>query len=211
MSANVIFSISPGQRKVIAQMKAGQPVDPRHGQRAKQRSVHNTYFTLPVLIAMLSNHYGWLYQGAHNWLVLVLLMLAGALIRHSFVARHKAHVVGKRAPWEHAIVGVLALVGTAAWLMPAPQAPASAAAKAEPVSFAQVKAVLDQRCTMCHNAQLQSKNVALHTPELAKQHALAIYQQAVVQKLMPMNNATQITDDERALLARWYNAGAPVQ
>jgi hypothetical protein len=90
MSANVFFWIIPGQRKVIAQMKAGQPVDPIHGQRAKQRSVHNTYFTLPVLIAMLSNHYGWLYQGPHNWLVLVLLMLAGALIRHSFVVRHKA-------------------------------------------------------------------------------------------------------------------------
>ena len=79
------------------------------------------------------------------------------------------------------------------------------------MNFAQVKAVLDQRCTMCHNAQLQSKNVALHTPELVKQHAQAIYQQAVVQKLMPMNNATQITDDERALLARWFNAGAPIQ
>ncbi len=63
MSANVFFWIIPGQRKVIAQMKAGQPVDPIHGQRAKQRSVHNTYFTLPVLVAMLSNHYGWLYQG----------------------------------------------------------------------------------------------------------------------------------------------------
>jgi len=90
MSANVFFWIIPGQRKVIAQMRAGEPVDPIHGQRGKQRSVHNTYFTLPVLVAMLSNHYGWLTQAPHNWLVLVLLMLAGALIRHSFVARHKA-------------------------------------------------------------------------------------------------------------------------
>jgi uncharacterized membrane protein len=87
MSANVFFWIIPGQRKVIAQMKAGQAVDPIYGQRAKQRSVHNTYFTLPVLISMLSNHYGWLYQAKNNWLVLVLMMLAGALIRHSFVAR----------------------------------------------------------------------------------------------------------------------------
>ena len=98
MSANVFFWIIPGQRKVIAQMKAGQPVDPIYGQRAKQRSVHNTYFTLPVLISMLSNHYGWLYQAKNNWLVLVLIMLAGALIRHSFVARHKALVAASACP-----------------------------------------------------------------------------------------------------------------
>jgi uncharacterized membrane protein len=209
MSANVFFWIIPGQRTVIAQMKAGQPVDPIHGQRAKQRSVHNTYFTLPVLIAMLSNHYGWLYQGAHNWLVLVLLMLAGALIRHSFVARHKAHVLGKRTPWEHAVVGTLVLLGLAIWLAPPPPSAAAQAAAARPVTFAEVKAVIDQRCVMCHNAQLQNKGIALHTPELIRQHAQALHQQAVVLKLMPMNNATQITEAERALLGRWFEAGAP--
>ncbi len=213
MSANVFFWIIPGQRTVIAQMKAGQPVDPVHGQRAKQRSVHNTYFTLPVLVAMLSNHYGWLYQGAHNWAVLVLLMLAGALIRHSFVARHKAHVTSQRAPWEHAVVGTTMLVGLAVWLAPAPpSAAALAATKATaqaPAGYADVRTVIDQRCAMCHNAQLQQKNVALHTPELLRQHAQAVYQQAAVLKLMPMNNATQITDAERALIKRWYEAGAP--
>lgn len=207
MSANVFFWIIPGQRTVIRQMKAGEPVDPVHGQRGKQRSVHNTYFTLPVIIAMLSNHYGWLYQGPHNWVVLVLLMLAGALIRHSFVARHKAHVEGRRTPWEHAVVGTLILVGLAVWLKPAP-APA-AAARATPVTTAEVMAVVQQRCTVCHNAQLQQKNVALHTPELLKQHAQAVYQQSVVLKLMPMNNATQITEPERALIRLWYEGGAP--
>jgi uncharacterized membrane protein len=207
MSANVFFWIIPGQRKVIAQMKAGQPVDPIHGQRAKQRSVHNTYFTLPVLVAMLSNHYGWLYQGRHNWLVLVLLMLAGALIRHSFVARHKALVQGRRVPWEYAAAGTALLLGLAVWLAPAPAAPV--AAGAPPVTLAQVNAVAQQRCVPCHNAQVQQKNVALHTPELIRQHAQQIYQQAAVLKLMPMNNATQITDDERALIKRWYEAGAP--
>ncbi|MDH4390129.1 MAG: urate hydroxylase PuuD [Aquabacterium sp.] len=213
MSANVFFWIIPGQRTVIAQMKAGAPVDPVHGQRAKQRSVHNTYFTLPVLVAMLSNHYGWLYQGPHNWAVLVLLMLAGALIRHSFVARHKAHVLGRRAPWEHAIVGTVLLLGLAVWLAPAPpSAAALAATKAAaqaPAGYAEVRAVIDQRCALCHNAQVQQKNVALHTPELLRQHAQAVYQQASVLKLMPMNNATQITDSERLLIKRWYEAGAP--
>ncbi len=211
MSANVFFWIIPGQRKVVAQLKAGQPVDPVYGWRAKQRSVHNTYFTLPVLIAMLSNHYGWLYGGRNNWLVLVLLMLAGALIRHSFVARHKAAVQGRRAPWEHAVAGTLALVVLAFWLAPAPPSAAARAAAAKPVEFAAVRAVIDQRCALCHNAQLQSKNVALHTPELIKQHAQMVYQQAAVLKTMPLNNATQITDAERALIARWFEAGAPVQ
>ena len=211
MSANVFFWIIPGQRTVIAQLKAGQPVDPVHGQRAKQRSVHNTYFTLPVLVAMLSNHHGWLYQGAHNWAVLVLLMLAGALIRHSFVARHKARVLGQRAPWEHAVVGTALVLGLAVWLAPAPPSAAAQAAAQAPASFAAVQAVMAQRCVVCHNAQLQQKNVALHTPELLRRHALAVYQQAAVLKLMPMNNATQITDAERALIKRWYEAGAPLQ
>jgi uncharacterized membrane protein len=211
MSANVFFWIIPGQRTVVAQLRAGQPVDPVHGQRGKQRSVHNTYFTLPVIVAMLSNHYGWLYSGPNNWLVLVLLMLAGALIRHSFVARHKAHVLGKRVPWEHAVVGTLVLAGMVFWLAPPlPSAQAKAAA-AKPLSFGEVKAVVEQRCVMCHNAQLAQKNVALHTPELLKQHAQSVYQQVAVLRLMPLNNATQITDDERALVARWFDAGAPTK
>jgi uncharacterized membrane protein len=209
MSANVFFWIIPGQRTVVAQLRAGQPVDPIHGQRGKQRSVHNTYFTLPVIVAMLSNHYGWLYSGPNNWIVLVLLMLAGALIRHSFVARHKAHVQGKRTPWEHAVAGTVVVAGLVFWLAPPPQSAQAKAAAAMPAGYAEVKAVIDQRCAMCHNAALQQKNVALHTPELLKQHAQAVYQQASILKLMPLNNATQITDEERALIKRWYEAGAP--
>lgn len=214
MSANVFFWIIPGQRTVVGQMRAGQPVDPVHGQRGKQRSVHNTYFTLPVLISMLSNHYGWLYQGPNNWLVLVLLMLAGALIRHFFVSRHKAHVLGVRPAWQGAAAGVVVIIGLVIWLAPAPPKPLppGAAAPAEvPATMASVKAVMDQRCVLCHNAQVQNKNVALHTPELIRQHAQQVYQQASVLKLMPMNNATQITDAERDLIKRWYEAGAPAQ
>jgi uncharacterized membrane protein len=208
MSANVFFWIIPGQKTVIAQMKAGLPVEAIHGQRAKQRSVHNTYFTLPVLVAMLSNHYGWLYQAQHNWLVLVLLMLAGALVRHSFVVRHKALLNGKRVPWEWAGLGCAVLLGLAVWLAPAPR-PANAGAPAS-VSYAQLSSVLEQRCLMCHNAAVQQKNVALHTPQLVRQHAQAIYQQAVVQRAMPMNNTTQITEAERGLIKRWFEGGAAV-
>jgi uncharacterized membrane protein len=211
MSANVFFWIIPGQRTVVAQMKAGQPVDPVHGQRAKQRSVHNTYFTLPVLVAMLSNHYGFLFQARNNWIVLVLLMLAGALIRHSFVIRHKTLVAGKPVSWAHAIVGTLLLVGLAFALAPPLPTAAERAAAAQPARFIDVQAVIARRCMLCHNDQVQQKGVMLNTPERIAQHAQQVYQQAVVLKLMPMNNATQITDDERALLRRWFESGAPLK
>jgi uncharacterized membrane protein len=205
MSANVLFWIIPGQHKVIAQMRAGQAVDPVHGQRAKQRSLHNTYFTLPVLVSMVSNHYGWLYQSRHNWLVLVVLMLAAALVRHSFVARHKALVLRQPVPWGYAVAGVALMLGVGGALMPAPP---SAAAAARPATLADVHAVVEQRCLMCHNAQVQQKNVALHTDALIRQHAQAMYQQTVVLKLMPLSNATQITDDERSVIKRWFEGGA---
>jgi len=211
MTANVAHWIIPGQRKVVAQLKAGEPVDPIHGWRAKQRSVHNTYFTLPVLVAMLSNHYGWLVEGPRNWIVLVLLMLAGALIRHSFVARHKAAVEGRRTPWEHAVVGTLAIVGLVVWLAPARPAASARTATAAPARYAEVRAVIDQRCAICHGDAVQQKGISLKTAELLKQHAQQVYQQAVVLRQMPFNNATQMTDDERALLKRWFEAGAPVQ
>ncbi|MBI2733430.1 MAG: urate hydroxylase PuuD [Aquabacterium sp.] len=208
MSANVFFWIIPGQRKVVAAMKAGQPVDPIHGQRGKQRSVHNTYFVLPVLFAMLSNHYGWAYGHRHNWLVLVLIMLAGALIRQFFVARHKTQVAGKPAPWGWALAGVGLLMGVAVWLAPASSAARPESASAAPPNLTQVQSVVTQRCVVCHNAQLANKGVRLDTPDQITAHAQQIYQQAVVLKAMPMNNATGITDDERALLARWFHAGA---
>jgi uncharacterized membrane protein len=210
MSANVFFWIIPGQRKVVAAMKAGQPVDPVHGLRGKQRSVHNTYFGLPVLIGMLSNHYGWAYSHPHNWLVLVLLMLAGALIRHFFVARHKTEVAGTPAPWGWAVAGVAILLGVVVWLAPAVPSTDAAGSptSGQPISQAeltmQAQVVISQRCVLCHNAALANKGVSLHTPALIDQHAQQIYQQAVVLKNMPMNNATQITDAERAVLSAWF-------
>jgi uncharacterized membrane protein len=207
MSANVFFWIIPGQRKVIASMKAGEPVDPVHGQRGKQRSVHNTYFTLPVLFAMLSNHYGWAYGHPQNWLVLVLIMVAGALIRQFFVLRHKTEVAGKPAPWAWAVAGVAVLLGVIVWLAPQPQPRHAALPSETPAQlFTQAQAVVQQRCVLCHNAQLANKGVMLHTPDLLQSHAQQVYQQAVVLKAMPMNNATQITEAERALLGRWFQS-----
>ncbi len=206
MSANVFFWIIPGQKKVIAALQAGLPPDPAHGRRGKQRSVHNTYFTLPVIVAMLANHYGWLTQARHNALVLLALMAAGALIRHSFAARHRAQVLGRRAPWGQALAGSAILLALALWLAPPPR-PAGAEL---PLRAAAVRAVIDERCVACHGAQVQNKNVALHTPALLRQHALEVYQQAVLLRQMPLGNATGMSEAERELLRRWYEAGAPM-
>ena len=205
MSANVFFWIIPGQRKVIAQMKAGEPVDPAHGRRAKQRSVHNTYFTLPVLAAMLSNHYAFLHGAEGNWIVLAVMMAAGALIRTSFVARHRALVLGKRVPWEYAVTGCVLLVGLGVWLAPRP---AVSPPVATAPSFAQVQAIAKERCVLCHNVNLANKGVRFDASDQILAHAPQMYQQAVVLKAMPLNNATQITEAERDVLKRWYEAGA---
>ncbi|MBV8503366.1 MAG: urate hydroxylase PuuD [Paucibacter sp.] len=198
MSANVFFWIIPGQKRVIEDMRAGRPVDPVHGQRGKQRSVHNTYFTLPVLIAMLSNHYGMLYNHPLNWAVLCVLMLAGALVRTWFVKRHK----GVNA-WGLIVLVLALLAALIAWLAPQP-APKVAAPTTE-----QVQAIVQQRCLMCHNAALGPKDVHLQTAALVESHAARIYQQVVVQKTMPLNNATQITEEERAAIGAWFKARSP--
>ncbi len=206
MSANVFFWIIPGQRKVVAAMTGGQPCDADalavHGQRGKQRSVHNTYFTLPVLLAMLSNHYSFLYSHPRRWLVLVLLMLAGALIRQFFVQRHGWHLGRARNPWPYAAVGVAVILGVIAWLGPAPSAPSAAAPAA--VGYAQLKPVLEQRCYSCHGEAVRMKNLRLDSPAQVAAHAQQIYQQVVVTRIMPLSNATRMTDDERAMVARWF-------
>ena len=208
MSANVFFWIIPGQRTMVADMKAGRPVDPIHGIRGKQRSVHNTYFTLPVLFAMLSNHYSFTYAHPQNWLVLIGMMFAGAAIRQFFVMRHGYKLGRNPHPWKYAAVGVVVLLALIVWLKPAPVAPAAAAPAA--VGYAQLQPVVAQRCVMCHGEALQSKGVRLDSAEELKKNAQMVYQQVVVSKLMPMNNASGITDDERALFAQWFKAGAPV-
>ncbi|MDP3136674.1 MAG: urate hydroxylase PuuD [Burkholderiaceae bacterium] len=209
MSANVFFWIIPGQRKVVAAMNAGLPADPVHGKRGKQRSVHNTYFTLPVLFAMLSNHYSFTYTHPQNWLVLVLMMLAGAMIRQYFVMRHGYKLGRNGNPLPYALAGMAVMAAVIVWLRPAPQA--AAASATAPVSYAQVQAVLEQRCSMCHGAQVQMKNVRLDSADALKPHAQGVYQQAVVARTMPMNNATGITDAERALIGRWFLAGAKTE
>ena len=206
MVANVSHVIIPGQRELVRAKQEGRAPDPKYALAGKQRSVHNTYFTLPVIFTMISGHYAMTFGSRWNWLILVALTLAGALIRVWFVIRHK-----RRAPSWILILGIVfGLI--AAWLAaPKPEQ------KVQPVSFAEVKPIFDKRCVLCH-AQKPAfqgfaeppKGVILETPERIHAQAAMIYQQAVVAKVMPPGNLTGLTDEERALLGRWYRSGANV-
>jgi uncharacterized membrane protein len=229
MSANVFFWIIPGQKTVVRSIRVNQPVDPIHGQRGKQRSVHNTYFTLPVLFAMLSTHYSFTYNHPHNWLVLIAMMAAGAAIRQFFVLRHGYKLGRNSHPWPYVAAGLLIIAALMVAMAPpraetqvatppdsTSKAPAAAGTGADTaqasaaIGYAQIQPVIAQRCYGCHGQAMQMKNIRLDSAALLAQHAQAVYQQTVVLRAMPMNNATQITEDERALIKKWFESGARV-
>ena len=209
MVANVLMLIIPGQRKMVAAMMKGEQPDPVHGIKAKQRSVHNNYFTLPVLFIMISNHYAMTYRHEHAWAVLAAIMAAGVLIRHFFNLRHKG-----RVEWRYPVAGVAILLAVAIAI--APKAPAPVAPAADPAAqFAKVQAIVNQRCVSCHAMQptqpgfaAAPAGVMLHTEALIRQNAAKVYEQSVTLKAMPIANLTNMTDAERAQLAAWFEAGA---
>ena len=215
MVGNVLMVIIPGQRKLVDAMKEGKSPDPIYGQRAKQRSVHNNYFTLPVLFIMISNHYAMTYNHSYNWLVLAAMMAAGVLIRHFFNLKHKGRIV-----WGYPAAGVLILVAVAIAIAPRPAAKtadnATANSETSEVSqFTKVQAIITQRCTSCHSDHPTQPGFAtapagmlLQTPDLIHKNAAKVYQQAVQLKAMPLGNLTNITDEERAVIGAWYEAGA---
>jgi len=205
---NVFFHIIPGQKQMVSEIRAGKSPDPRPGVVGKQRSVHNTYFTLPVLFIMISNHYPMTYGSKHAWAVLAVIMLAGALIRQYFVLRH----VGKNAIALPAVAAVL-LLGLA--VVMAPAAPPAATAGA--VKFSDIQPIIAQRCAACHaeqptfpGFQQPPGGVMLDTPERIKAAAPRIHQQAIATQTMPIGNLTKMTPEERALLGKWLAAGAAI-
>lgn len=204
MSANVFFWIIPAQRRQVAVMKEGGEVPAIWGKRAKQRSYHNNYLTLPVLFSMISNHYASTYNHAWNWLVLVLIMLGAVLIRHFFNLRHKGV-----QRWEFPIAGMAIILGVLIWIAPKPVK--VEAGKPAP-SMAEVKAIMDARCVACHAEKptlmpVAQMGVMLDNEARIKQYAQRIYERSVQLKTMPLGNVTQMTDEEREKLAAWYQAG----
>jgi len=211
MVANVWERILPAQRQMLDATRAGRPADFTLGERAKQRSVHNSYMTLPLLFIMLSNHFPATYASPVNWLVLLLLCVAGAFVRHAMIGR------GRSARWA-LLPAALTLAGAMFFSTPTGAAARIPTAGDSVPSFAAVRSVIAQRCQPCHS-QYQSDRtfgpapggVTFDTPESVARMAERIRVRAVETKTMPLANKTGITQEERDLLARWIAAGAPLR
>lgn len=205
MVANVWMRILPAQQQMLTATRAGRPADFTLGERAKQRSVHNSYMTFPLLFIMLSNHFPATYASSVNWLVLLLLFVAGGAVRHAMIGR------GPSTLWA-LVLAALALAGAMFFSVP------KTAASASPVSFAAVRGVITQRCQPCHSQWQTDRTlgpapggVTFDTPESIARLAARIRVRAVETKTMPLANRTGMTPDERDLLARWIAAGAPLR
>jgi uncharacterized membrane protein/cytochrome c551/c552 len=210
MASNVFFRIIPSQQHMLASTKAGQPVDTSYGARAKQRSTHNHYLTLPVLFTMLSNHFPVLYGHPQPWAILALMFLAGAGVKY---------IMNFRTETPPAVFGgtLLALAGVA--LMTAPQGieidPALAAGPK--VSFATAQTIIQTRCVTCHAEKpahpsfpAPPQGVMLDTPERIRSHSERVYLRAVQTQTMPLGNMTSMNEPERKLLGAWIAQGSDI-
>lgn len=212
MAANVFFRIIPAQRHMLAATAAGTPVDTSYGLRAKGRSIHNHYLTLPVLFTMLSNHFSSTYGHQWAWAVVVLLFVFGGSLKYAMNFRAKTHPV---------VLGslVVSLGGFLFLTMPTKEGLPGLErfTNAKPVSFATVNAIVQSRCVSCHAATPTTamftappQGVKLETKEQLAQHAERVYLRAVATKTMPLGNLTGITEGERELLGAWVAQGANV-
>src|SRR2546427_8367130 len=211
MVANVWMRILPAQQQMLDATRAGRPADFTLGARAKQRSVHNSYMTFPLLFIMLSNHFPATYASPVNWLVLLLLGVAGAFVRHAMIGR------GRSARWA-LLPAALTLFGAMFFSTPKGAAARIRTATDSVPSFAAVRSGIAQRCQPCHS-QYQSDRTfgpapgggTFDTPESVARMAERIRVRAIETKTMPLANKTGITDAERDVLARWIAAGAPLR
>ena len=205
MVANVRFVIIPSQRALVEAKARGEAPDPVYGQRGKQRSIHNNYFTLPVLFLMISNHYPMTYVHPHAWIVMMALLLLAALVRHFFNLRHKGRVV-----WAIPAAAAAGAVVLAVLIAPARLDSSRAPA------FAEVQAIVNTRCVACHAQNptqpgilVAPKNVVLDSPAAIRANAERIQQQAVTTRAMPLGNITGMTQPEREVLGAWIARGSP--
>jgi uncharacterized membrane protein len=209
MVGNVFFVIIPAHWGLIRAKEAGREPDPEPALRAKQRSVHNNYLTLPVVFAMLSNHFPATYGHSWSWLVLVALMTIGAWIRHFFNLRHAGRTV-----WWIPVTAALGIAVVAVAIRPddgSGSAPAGAA-----VPFARAQAIVQARCVPCHSAQPTKVDAAplgivFDNPQQIEAQASLIERVAVSSKTMPLGNATGMTQAERAELGAWIRQGAKIK
>jgi uncharacterized membrane protein len=210
MVANVLFVIIPGQRELVRAKEQGREPDPAPGQKGKQRSVHNTYFTLPVLFVMISNHYALTYGAPRNWLVLIAMSFAGACIRAWFVARHKPRQQNGFVTAAPAALAVMALAVVIFALAPVPNIPTAAARGVDPgASEDRVHEIVARRCAPCHAAHPTQAGfnappggILFETLAEVKAHSSQVQQQLATHA-MPLGNLTGMTEDERATVLTW--------
>ncbi len=209
MVANVAHVIIPGQKKMVDAIRAGRTPDPLPGQLGKIRSVHNTYFTLPVLFIMISSHYPMTYDNPFGWLILAGISLSGVLVRYAFILSHK----GKLVPALPVAAAVI-LAAIAVAIMPRGAGPGAT----QHVEFAQVQPIFAQRCAVCHSAHptqpgftAAPAGVLLDTPQHIASNAQRVYQQAVATQAMPLGNVTGMTKAERVQIAGWIASGASLK
>jgi uncharacterized membrane protein len=219
MTGNVWMVIVPSQRKLVAATESGQEQDYALNQKAKQRSIHNNYMTFPLLFIMLSNHFPGTYGHPLNWLILFVLMFAGAGIRHFMNIRFGFKTT---LPWLGPIVAIAAVATVLLFVLtarPAVSAPSNAVVDQKPpVTFAQAHGIIQSRCVACHSAHptepmfpAPPSGVMFDTPEQIKLLAPRIKERAVVNRTMPFINKTGMADEERELLGRWVDEGASLQ
>jgi uncharacterized membrane protein len=201
MAANVFFSIMPAHRELVAAKEAGRDPDPAPGIDAKRRSVHNNYLTLPVLLTMLAGHAAFLYGRDYAWLILLALMALTVLLRVFFNLRHAG-----RTRVAIPLVAAAGLLGLAIALDPDEGGGGGGA----PVAFAEVRGIVDERCLTCHSGPSAPAGVALDTPEAIVARADEI-RTVVANRVMPLGNRTGMTDEERELVVRWVEEGAPAK
>jgi uncharacterized membrane protein len=209
MVANVFLNITPNQRKTVAALIAGQKPDPALGIQGKQRSVHNNYLTLPVILLMISNHYPLMFATRFNWVIVAIVLALGPIIRHFYNSRH----AGKGSPWW--TWGVAAAGMIAIGLLSA-AGPRDARTGAATPTFKTVENIISSRCSPCHAAEpvwasipAAPRDILLDDAEHIRRNARLIGRNAAWSNAMPPGNITEMTQDERATLAAWLDAGAP--
>ncbi len=213
MVANVFVIVIPNQKKTVAALLAGREPNPVWGEEGKQRSVHNNYLTLPVVFLMISNHYPLMFATRFNWLIVAIVLAIGPVIRHFFNSRHE----GKGSPWWTWGVAAAGMIAVA-WLSGAGPKDAATGARADRVNVAEAHNVVLSRCSMCHmdgpvwpGVHGPPKGVLLDGPENIRRHAHLIEINAVRSDAMPPGNITEMTPQERQILAAWLAAGAPAK
>jgi uncharacterized membrane protein len=206
MAANVFAVIIPNQRKITATLLKGEKPDPKYGIIGKQRSLHNTYLTLPVLFMMTSNHYSIITGYPQAWALVGLIVLIGGISRH-FLLRHEVGDEMGQIAWAIPVIA-LGLAGVV--MLTQPQTVSYTGPK---VTDEDAFSIVQNRCSSCHAAnpsddkiKAAPKGIMFTSVADIKKYAKQIEAQAVRNNAMPMGNKTHMLPEERAKLGAWIAA-----